>query len=295
MTDVVSGPIFSTALAAAKPAPDHLHALLFAIWAVWACGFVVVATGWAREWVRIRAIARAASPLRLDLPIRVVSTSARLEPGVFGIFRPVLLLPDGILDRLTQAELESIIAHELCHVRRRDNLTSAVHMLVEALFWFHPLLWWMGARMIDERERACDEEVLQGGSQARVYAESILKVCEFYLESPLSCMSGVTGSDLKKRVQRIMKEHFGAALSAPKKFLLVTVGLATLAVPVVAGVLMPRQSPSAQADRPAFEVTSVKPLPPGDRNFRFGFQPGGRFVSNVPLQFAISFAYDAAL
>ena len=55
---------------------------------------------------------------------------------------------------------------------------------------------------------------------------------------------------------------------------------------------MPRQSPSAQADRPAFEVTSVKPLPPGDRNFRFGFQPGGRFVSNVPLQFAISFAYN---
>ena len=105
VTDVVSGPIFLTALPAAKPAPDHLHALLFAIWAVWACGFVVVAAGWAREWLRIRAIARAASPLRLDLPIRVVSTSARLEPGVFGIFRPVLLLPDGILDRLTQAEL----------------------------------------------------------------------------------------------------------------------------------------------------------------------------------------------
>ncbi len=52
------------------------------------------------------------------------------------------------------------------------------------------------------------------------------------------------------------------------------------------------QSPSAQADRPVFEVTSVKPLPPGGRTFRFGFQPGGRFVSTVPLQAAISFAYN---
>ena len=78
-----------------------------------------------------------------------------------------------------------------------------------------------------------------------------------------------------------------------------TAGVALLAVLVVAGVLIPRlqsqvqtrQSP-AQADRPAFEVTSIKPLAPGDRNSRFGFQPGGRFVSTLPLQYVISFAYN---
>ena len=154
------------------------------MWAVWFCGFVVVAAGWAREWLRIRAIVRAASPLPLDLPIQVVATAARLEPGVVGMFRPVLLLPEGITARLTQAQLQAVLAHELCHVRRRDNLTAAVHMLVEALFWFHPLVWWLGARLVDERERACDEEVLQLGGEPQAYAESILRVCEFYLESP---------------------------------------------------------------------------------------------------------------
>ena len=83
-----------------------------------------------------------------------------MEPGVFGIFRPVLLVPEGITDRLTPAQWKTILTHELCHVRRRDNLTAAIHMAIEAIFWFHPLVWWIGKRLIDERERACDEEVL---------------------------------------------------------------------------------------------------------------------------------------
>ena len=59
-------------------------------------------------------------------------------------------------------------------------------MLVEAMFWFHPLVWWIGARLVEERERACDEEVLSLGSEPRVYAEGILNVCKLYVESPLA-------------------------------------------------------------------------------------------------------------
>jgi beta-lactamase regulating signal transducer with metallopeptidase domain len=95
----------------------------------------------------------------------------QLEPGVFGVFRPVLYLPAGIADHLDDAQLKAIVAHELCHIRRRDNLTAALHMLVEAVFWFHPLIWWIGTRLVDERERACDEEVVQSGSDPEVYAE----------------------------------------------------------------------------------------------------------------------------
>src|SRR6185312_10120322 len=143
--------------------------------------------------------------LKTDLP--TLSSPALLEPGVFGILRPVLLLPEGITDRLTSEHLSAILAHELCHVRRRDNLTAAIHMAVEAIFWFHPLIWWLGVRLVEERERACDEEVLRLGNKPHVYAESILKTCQFYLESPLTCMSGVTGSDLKRRVVRIMTQR----------------------------------------------------------------------------------------
>jgi bla regulator protein blaR1 len=277
VTDMVSGPIFLTVLPAAKPVSNHLPSFLIAIWAMWALGFVAITGGWLREWLRVRAIVRAASPLPLGIPIQVVSTPARLEPGVFGIFRPVLLLPEGIAAHLTQAQLQAVIAHELCHVRRRDNLAAALHMLVEALFWFYPVVWWLGARLIDERERACDEEVLQTGSHAQVYAESILKVCEFYLVSPLSCISGVTGSDLKKRIQRIMQNHFRVALTARKKFLLAMVGAAALAVPLAVGVLQLRAQAipdwqTAAGGKMAFDVASVKPN-----------KSTNRPTSNVPM------------
>ena len=52
------------------------------------------------------------------------------------------------------------MAHEVMHVRRRDNLRAALHMFVEAAFWFHPIAWWLGRRLVEERERACDEAVL---------------------------------------------------------------------------------------------------------------------------------------
>lgn len=59
-----------------------------------------------------------------------------------------------------------------------DNLAAALHMLVQALFWFHPLVWWLGSRLVDERERACDEEVIRLGSEPQAYAERILRISE---------------------------------------------------------------------------------------------------------------------
>jgi len=80
---------------------------------------------------------------------------------------------------------------QVMFIRRRDNLFAAIHMIVEALFWFHPLVWWIGARLVDERERACDEEVVRLGADPHQYAEGILRTCEYAVESPLACVAGV--------------------------------------------------------------------------------------------------------
>ena len=84
---------------------------------------------------------------------------------------------------------------------------SGTCMLIEAVFWFHPLVWWISARMVDERERACDEAVLDRGNSPEGYAEGILRTCEYYLEAPLPCVTGVTGADLKKRIETIMRNR----------------------------------------------------------------------------------------
>jgi bla regulator protein blaR1 len=256
---------------------------------VWFCGFAGVLFFWYVRWRRVQSIVRAASPIDLGAPIITMSSPALLEPGVFGIFRPVLLLPEGILERLAPQQLQAIVAHELCHVRRRDNLAAALHMVVESIFWFHPLVWWIGSRLVDERERACDEEVLRQGSAPKVYAEGILNVCKFYVESPLSCVSGVTGSNLKKRIEAIMTHRIVRSMGFGRKLILAAVSIAAVMLPVAIGILNAQSS----STRPQFEVASVKLNTSGANNQLFGSHSPGTFnADNYPLLGLIAGAYN---
>jgi uncharacterized protein (TIGR03435 family) len=253
---------------------------------VWFCGALFVAFNWTRQWRRVRSFLRSASPLNLNLPICAVSSPARLEPGVFGIFRPVLLVPQHITERLTPAQWEAILAHELCHVRRRDNLTAAIHMTVEMLFWFHPLVWWIGRRLVDERERACDEEVLLAAGDPATYAEGILNVCKLYVEPPLAFVSGVTGSNLKKRIRAILTERVADDLNFAKKAALAIAAVFALTAPVILGIL------HAQSPPPAFDAASVKPADPSARRGMDFRTAGGRLVStNWTLDLLVREAY----
>src|SRR6185312_6385012 len=166
---------------------------------------------------QLHEVVRAASLTTLECAIPVCSTPLNLEPGVFGILRPVLLLPEGIRERLNDSQLQAIVAHELCHVRQRDNLTAAMHTVVEAVFWFYPAVWWIKNRLLEERERACDEAVLESRQEATVYAEGILNVCKLYAEAPMSCVARVTGSDLKKRIVRILSKQVARKLDLGRK------------------------------------------------------------------------------
>ena len=145
-------------------------------------------------------------------------------------------------------------------MRRRDNLFAAVHMIVEAIFWFHPLVWWIGSRMVEERELACDEEVLRIGCEPADYVEGILKVCRLYSETPLACVSGVTGADVKRRLLAILAGNIGRELTGGKKLILGAIGLAVLSAPVVIGVLTAPtiQAQNAPANTPKFEVASIR-------------------------------------
>jgi uncharacterized protein (TIGR03435 family) len=233
----------------------------------------------------------------------------------------LLLLPQGIAERLSPSEMNAILAHELCHVRRRDNLLALIHMIVEAIFWFHPLVWWIGARLIEERECACDEDVVSRGNAPDLYAEAIVKVCKWSTESPLACVAGVTGGDLKRRIEQIMNARDVPGLSFAKKVALTIAGAAVLIVPVLVGMASApaslAQSASGVPDwqtaaggHMAFEVASVKLLKPGSRgrapNFalddgggftdpRSGESPHGRFSAAFPVSFYISFAYKLRL
>jgi uncharacterized protein (TIGR03435 family) len=233
-----ASPSADHSISAVPVAPAHHGDLLpFILLGIWLVGVLVFAFSWTRKWRQIRRIVRASSPMTDVAGVPVLSSPHLLEPGVFGIFCPVLLLPESLLNRLSAPQLKAVIAHEICHVHRRDNLTAAIHMVVQAVFWFYPLVWWIQTRLLEERERACDEAVLQSGSAAEVYAEGILNVCKFYVESPLACMSGITGSDLKQRIVRIMTERVARKLDFSRKLLLSMAAAVAIAAPVLVGMV----------------------------------------------------------
>lgn len=145
---------------------------------VWALGAALLCLRWFLQWRSVRSLLACTPPTLMDgapAPLRI--TPASLTTGVFGIFRPVVIMPRTLLQTLDARQLRTVLAHEGCHIRRGDNLTAAIHRCIEALFWFHPLVWWIGANLLRERETACDEAVIEEGHEQRAYAESILTAC----------------------------------------------------------------------------------------------------------------------
>lgn len=303
---MIAAPALSGAIVqATQPFPDTLtiepaaqqatHWVPIVILGVWACGFAAVALVRFRAWLRVRAALRASTPMDIPTPVAVRSSTELLEPGVVGFFRSTVLLPEGILKTLTHAQIEAVLAHELSHARRRDNLTAAIHMMVEAVFWFYPLVWWIGARLMEERERACDESVLMLGSEPREYADAILNVCKHYVKSPVVCVSGIIGSDLKRRIVHIMARHIGRGLTPGRKLLLGAAAAMAIAMPLALGMTGVSRGATQGAEAgngrlPSFKTASIKvnDAPRAVQIFTF---TKDRFIATESAMNMIMFAY----
>ena len=286
----------------AQSLPEHFTVLLPEVLAgVWVCGMATVLLIWCMRWRKIHRALHRAVPVkrgrefellrRLETlakvrrPVPMLRSVDMMEPGIFGIFHPLMLWPDRLSERLENEHIEGILAHELAHVRRHDNLTAAIHMLVEVVFWFHPMVWWIESRMLQERERACDEAVVQLAGRPDVYAEGLLKACRFCAESPLICVSGITGADLKDRIIRIMTEHLVQKMDLSRKLLLGGVAFVSLAIPVALGLSAKSDTATAvnvdspgqfenpattnkdtAADLPPLAVASIRQVAPRDKD-----------------------------
>ena len=255
-------------------------AIVAVIFLIWIGGVLAIAYVRWRAWRDLKARIGAASDSsksRLALPphVDVRWMSGVTEPSVLGLRRPIILLPRGIDAYLTKDQLDAVIAHELCHIDRHDNLTAALHMVVEAVFWFHPFVWLIGQRLIHERERACDEYVLTTYGRPDVYAQGILNVCRHYLDARLSCTASVGGSHLKERIKLIVSDHVGRRLNVGARLVLVLLGIGAISVPLIVGAqavvrTSPQQADTGMSLRPAFEVASIREAPSPSENVQTG-------------------------
>ncbi len=279
-----------SALPAAVPAKTNFEWPL-APGLAWLGGGLLLAARRYRQWRMLHRLAQGARRLPCDCGIPVFSCDARIEPGVFGTVHPVLLVPEGLGDALTSSQFETILAHELRHVHYRDNLTAALHMCVETVFWFYPPVWWIGAKLIEERERDCDEAVLAQGGSPGEYARGILQVCQRYGGAALPCTAGIGGSDLKKRVRAIMTWRGSLPLTSRWKAALAAAAAIAICVPFAIGILRGQSLPPAPAY--TYSVVSIhrSTVDATGLNWQPGAQHGLR-VSHATAAELILLAYQ---
>ncbi|HSA56184.1 MAG TPA: M56 family metallopeptidase, partial [Gemmatimonadaceae bacterium] len=151
---------------------------------------------------------RLAARLRIR-GVRIRESASVHVPMVIGWARPLILVPAALVTGLTPAELEALVAHELAHVRRYDILANLLQRAIETVFFFHPAVWWISARVREERENCCDDlAVAVCGGDAATYASALLALEELRYPQFATALAA-SGAPLLRRVQRLVDGRAG--------------------------------------------------------------------------------------
>lgn len=172
---------------------------------------VALENGWQERFDVLRA------RLEISQPVRLLRSTLVETPIVAGWLKPVILVPASVFLQIDLRELETIIAHELVHIRRRDYLVNFAQNLMEILFFYHPCVWWISAQIRREREFVCDDIVTQTLRGERiVYARALANLEELRLltngrmpsASPaIGAIGAANGGNLMVRIQRILQKN----------------------------------------------------------------------------------------
>ena len=190
----------------------------------WAAGVLIFHLRSLASWMvesrlRWRGLCRASDPwqlkldqlgarLRLSRPVALFESCLADVPVVIGYLRPMILMPVGLLAGLPAGQLESILLHELAHVRRYDYLVNLLQTLVEGLLFYHPAVWWISGVIRAERENCCDDLVVATTGDAHEYAAA-LATLEQNRWSTRETALAATGGNLVKRIRRLLYQPEG--------------------------------------------------------------------------------------
>ena len=174
----------------------------------------------------------------------------RIEsPITAGWWRPVVIVPSALIARLSPELLEALIAHELAHIRRHDYLVNLMQSAVEALLFYHPVVWWLSRRIRDEREQIADDLAARALGEPRRLALALQELDRFQF-SHSSLAPAAHGGNLMTRIQRLIRP---SSQAFSWKTVLPVLGLAAVCLTVYA---QNRPAPIAAAE----PVATIAPL-----------------------------------
>lgn len=231
-----------------------------AIVAVWFAGIVLGAGLAFSQWIRLRRSLAAAeespelehrlSELRQRLGLRRtvrVRLTDEFGPAACGVLRPVIVLPKSLIAALPEGRLDSILVHELTHIRRHDVALGWLQTLAQIVWWFHPAVWFANRRLSRAIEESCDAETVAAlNCPAADYARCLVDVMEHQsLARPASAAFGVRPFvATENRVRRVL-ENRRSAIRHPRALALATFVLTGLLI--LPGASTPTRAVEPQA------------------------------------------------
>jgi bla regulator protein BlaR1 len=168
---------------------------------------------------------RLSRQIGLSKAVRILQSGITQVPLVIGHFKPVILIPLGMITAIKPKEIEMMILHELAHIKRMDFLVNILQHVLELLFFFNPAVLWTSALIRKERENCCDEMVLQNADEKHSYIQALLSFKEYQLNVPAYAMAFAKESNLVKRVKRMVYQKNTALNSIEKGCMLIAVML----------------------------------------------------------------------
>ncbi len=192
---------------------------------VWLLGAAATGAALYRRRQGYRKIVRQAAPVaaapvavlverwRAELGIRrrvaVVTSAALQSPFTIGSLRPVIFLPQAVLEQGEPGVIEAVIAHELAHIKRWDDLVLGLQLIISTIYFFDPVAWLSVSRMHEESERACDQLVITGRLDPRAYARGIIAVLRLGLAREPGLTPAMAGgmTRVRERLETIMKAN----------------------------------------------------------------------------------------
>ena len=180
----------------------------------------------------LKLLRETAESLGVTQAVRIFQSSLVTVPLVTGVLRPTILLPASIVTGLPPVQLRAILAHELAHIRRHDQLVNLWQTLVETVFFYHPLVWWLSHQIRCERENCCDDLAVSVSGGQIEYSRALLAV-EDLRGTASALMLSSHGGSLSSRIRRLVtgepsRHRFGVLSLVATLVLLAGIGVTYL-------------------------------------------------------------------
>jgi len=188
-------------------------------------GVLAVAPEWQQ---RLGGLCRR---MNIGKPVAMLESSLVDSPAVIGQWKPLILIPIGLLANMPAHQIEAILLHELAHIRRNDYLVNLCLRVIEGILFYHPATWWLSHIIRNEREHCCDDAaVASSGGSAYDYVSALTALEHHRRFAAGHPGLAATGGNLMTRIQRLLSAPKPAKISKKPSSVTATLLLAAGAI-----------------------------------------------------------------